>query len=264
VFLLKLLQSLISTLNSEGTPRQIAAGIALGGVLGLTPLVNVHNLLVFAAAGAYGAWVEGVTTEPAVYGGPLRFAAQRTAAATGPRQLRVAGLLHITAPGVRWVRTTDDTAAAASASLGSKAWGEALVWRAVSSVRDLDLQIRFSGRPAAPRLDVTCNVGSGVSSALQREVGAEVAKVQAKARARVDSLVGQQVAAARAKVTAIQERPPDPPWRAAAAAGRADATGESPPEPRAGGARPSPAEHSAPPAVEVAISRQPAAASGEP
>jgi uncharacterized protein (TIGR03546 family) len=47
---LKLLQSIISTLNSEGTPRQIAAGFALGAALGLTPLVNLHNLLVFAAA----------------------------------------------------------------------------------------------------------------------------------------------------------------------------------------------------------------------
>jgi len=47
---LKLLQSIISTLNSEGTPRQIAAGFALGAALGLTPLVNVHNLLVFALA----------------------------------------------------------------------------------------------------------------------------------------------------------------------------------------------------------------------
>ena len=211
-----------------------------------------------AAAGDYGAWVEGVTTEPAVYGGPLRFAAQRTAAAVGPRQLRVAGLfdrskpephdsldalvsgvalpsaeiavagarlefpdntvqfaldrrgnglagqLRITAPTVRWVRTAGDTAAAAAAPLGSRQWVEALVWRAVSSVQDLDLQIRFSGRPDAPRLDVSSNVGSAVSTALQREVGAEVAKVQAKARAKVDSLVNQQVAAARAKLSALQ------------------------------------------------------------
>jgi uncharacterized protein (TIGR03546 family) len=47
---LKLLQSLVSTLNSEGTPRQIAAGFALGAALGLTPLVNAHNLVVFALA----------------------------------------------------------------------------------------------------------------------------------------------------------------------------------------------------------------------
>jgi len=45
---LKLIQSLIKTLHSEGTPGQVAAGIALGSILGLTPLVNLHNLLVFA------------------------------------------------------------------------------------------------------------------------------------------------------------------------------------------------------------------------
>ncbi|HWB41230.1 MAG TPA: TIGR03546 family protein [Gemmatimonadales bacterium] len=46
--LLKLIQSLIKTLHSEGTPGQVAAGMALGAALGLTPLMNLHNLLVFA------------------------------------------------------------------------------------------------------------------------------------------------------------------------------------------------------------------------
>ena len=46
--LLKLIQSIIKTLHSDGTPGQVAAGIALGSVLGLTPLVNVHNLLIFS------------------------------------------------------------------------------------------------------------------------------------------------------------------------------------------------------------------------
>jgi uncharacterized protein (TIGR03546 family) len=46
--ILKLIQSIIKTLHSEGTPGQVAAGIALGSALGLTPLVNVHNLIVFS------------------------------------------------------------------------------------------------------------------------------------------------------------------------------------------------------------------------
>jgi uncharacterized protein (TIGR03546 family) len=46
--LIKLIQSIIKTLHSEGTPGQVAAGIAIGSVLGLTPLLNVHNLIIFS------------------------------------------------------------------------------------------------------------------------------------------------------------------------------------------------------------------------
>lgn len=44
--ILKFLQSLLKTLHSEGTPGQIAGGIALGAALGLTPLMNLHNAVV--------------------------------------------------------------------------------------------------------------------------------------------------------------------------------------------------------------------------
>lgn len=46
--LVKLIQSLLGALHSEGTPGQLAAGIALGSILGLTPLLNLHNAAVFA------------------------------------------------------------------------------------------------------------------------------------------------------------------------------------------------------------------------
>ena len=44
--LLKLVRSLFRTLHSDGSPAQIAVGVALGAALGLTPIVNAHNLLV--------------------------------------------------------------------------------------------------------------------------------------------------------------------------------------------------------------------------
>ncbi len=47
--LIKLIQSLFGALHSEGTPGQLAAGIVLGSFLGLTPLVNLHNAVAFAA-----------------------------------------------------------------------------------------------------------------------------------------------------------------------------------------------------------------------
>lgn len=46
--LLKLLQSMVRALHSEGTPGQVAAGIALGAALGLTPLLELHNLVILA------------------------------------------------------------------------------------------------------------------------------------------------------------------------------------------------------------------------
>lgn len=47
--LIKFIQYLVRALNSEGTPGQVAAGIALGAMFGLTPLVNLHNLVMLAA-----------------------------------------------------------------------------------------------------------------------------------------------------------------------------------------------------------------------
>ncbi|HMC54180.1 MAG TPA: TIGR03546 family protein [Gemmatimonadaceae bacterium] len=44
--LLKLVRSLVKTLHSDGSPAQIAFGVALGAALGLTPLMNAHNLVV--------------------------------------------------------------------------------------------------------------------------------------------------------------------------------------------------------------------------
>ena len=43
---IKLFRSLIKTLHSDGSPAQIALGVALGAALGLTPIANAHNVVV--------------------------------------------------------------------------------------------------------------------------------------------------------------------------------------------------------------------------
>jgi uncharacterized protein (TIGR03546 family) len=50
MLLLRWLQSLVKALNSEGTPGQVAAGIALGAALGLTPIANAHNMAIVLLA----------------------------------------------------------------------------------------------------------------------------------------------------------------------------------------------------------------------
>lgn len=44
--LLKLVRSLFKTLHSDGSPGQVAFGVALGAALGLTPIANAHNVLI--------------------------------------------------------------------------------------------------------------------------------------------------------------------------------------------------------------------------
>lgn len=45
--LLKLIQSIFSTLHSDGTPRQVAWGIALGAAFGIVPLLTLQNGIIF-------------------------------------------------------------------------------------------------------------------------------------------------------------------------------------------------------------------------
>jgi uncharacterized protein (TIGR03546 family) len=59
--IIKLIQSLAKALNSEGTPGEVAAGIAIGSCLGLTPLFNLHNLLIVAAILFFRVSVPGAT-----------------------------------------------------------------------------------------------------------------------------------------------------------------------------------------------------------
>ena len=60
-WIIKFIQSLVKALNSEGTPGQVAAGISIGGCLGLTPLISLHNLLVVGAILFFRVSVPGAT-----------------------------------------------------------------------------------------------------------------------------------------------------------------------------------------------------------
>lgn len=100
LLLLKMLQSLVRTLHSDGTPSQIAAGVALGAALGLTPLFSLHNLLVVAALAllnvSFGAGMLGM----ALFA-PVGFALD-------PVFDRIGGALLLQAPALRPVWETAD------------------------------------------------------------------------------------------------------------------------------------------------------------
>lgn len=60
-WIVKLVQGLVKALNSEGTPGQVAAGMAVGACLGLTPLLSLHNLVVVGAILFFRVSVPGAT-----------------------------------------------------------------------------------------------------------------------------------------------------------------------------------------------------------
>jgi uncharacterized protein (TIGR03546 family) len=60
-WIIKFIQSLVKALNSEGTPGQVAAGIALGSCLGLTPLMSLHNLAIVGVIMFFRVSVPGAT-----------------------------------------------------------------------------------------------------------------------------------------------------------------------------------------------------------
>ena len=217
------------------------------------------------AAGQYVARLTGVTTEPAVYGKPLTFLADRAGAvAVGPQRVHVAGAIdrtgdvprdsvvadlggvdlpsldlavagarvdlrtgdqtfaftrygdtvsgawHVRADSVSWSRRADNAAArpsGAAPSIGSQAWLDGLVWGAVTSLRNVEFDARIHGRLTSPSFDLSSNIGGAVSRALGQAVAAEARKAETMVRSKVDSLVGQPVAAARGKIGALDAGP---------------------------------------------------------
>jgi hypothetical protein len=117
----------------------------------------------------------------------------------------IAGRWLVRSDSVGWSRLSEAvTATGPAPRIGTKAWADALLWRSVSSLRGVEIEARFSGPMRSPRVVVASNVGVKVARSLQREVGAEVARAEARARAEVDRLVQRPMSNARAKIASLE------------------------------------------------------------
>jgi len=175
MLLLKLIQSLIKTLHSEGTPGQVAAGLALGAILGLTPLWNLHNAVVLALI-----MVLNVSFLGAMMGWAL--------------SVPVGFLLD---PAFDWIGRTLllDTPALRP------------LWTALYNAPVVPLT-NFNntvvlGSLAVPQLAVSSNLDRALAERVRAVAGGELAAAERRVRAQVDSLVDPQVAPVVAQVTAL-------------------------------------------------------------
>jgi autotransporter translocation and assembly factor TamB len=74
----------------------------------------------------------------------------------------------------------------------------------VSGLKQLDLNAQVSGTIKAPRLSVRSNLDDAIAQRLKAVVGEEVAKAEAMARAKVDSIVTDKVEPVKQRIAAVQ------------------------------------------------------------
>jgi hypothetical protein len=213
-----------------------------------------------SAAGRYAARLTGLTTQPTVFGRPLEFFVERTAAAVGPSDVSVSALMDHVSGGIRdslaariqgvslpsidlsalgaslnmgmgtselmlrrlddslsgswkwsfsdieWRRMGEQGGGAQGAGLGAQVGERAqdFLWRAVSSLEDVEIEVRFSGSVRGPSLSIGSNVGRAVAQSLRQELGREIARAEQQVRAEIDRLVSNQVNEASGRVEALQ------------------------------------------------------------
>ncbi len=109
---------------------------------------------------------------------------------------RIAGSWEVTSDQVTW--------AADSGVLRSASLVEGTVWKVVSGLTQLRVRAELGGTVSSPTLHVSSNLDDAIAARLRGLVGEELAKGEKRARAAVDSLVSQQVAAVQGKVAELQ------------------------------------------------------------
>jgi len=120
----------------------------------------------------------------------------------------VEGSMTWSSTSVRWTRGDTTTAPpdrqTATPPLGSAQWAEDLLWRTVSRLNAVEVEVRVAGRVTAPAIGVRSNVGREVAQALRREIGDQLTRQEQRLRAEVDRRVEQQVQEAERRVAEVQ------------------------------------------------------------
>jgi uncharacterized protein (TIGR03545 family) len=89
-------------------------------------------------------------------------------------------------------------------STGARGQLEQVVWRVLSGLKQLDVSAQLGGTVTAPKLSVRSNLDDAIARRLKEVVGEEVAKAEAMARTKVDSLVNDKVQPVKQRIAALQ------------------------------------------------------------
>lgn len=103
-----------------------------------------------------------------------------------------------------WSIGSKDVAWALDSAGGPRSDLEQVVWRVVSGLRQLDVNAEVRGTLTSPALSVKSNLDDAIAQRLKAVVGEEVAKAEALARAKVDSIVNGKVEPVKQRIAAVQ------------------------------------------------------------
>ena len=103
-----------------------------------------------------------------------------------------------------WAIGSNDVAWALDTAGGRRNDLEQLVWRVLSGLKQLDVSADVRGSVKSPALSVRSNLDQAVAGRLKAVVGEEVAKAEALARAKVDSIVREKVEPVKQRIAAVQ------------------------------------------------------------
>jgi uncharacterized protein (TIGR03545 family) len=104
----------------------------------------------------------------------------------------------------RWSIGSDQVSWTRDSAAGKGGDIEQLVWRVVSGLKTLKVDAQVRGAIKSPTLSVRSNLDGAIAERLKAVLGEEVAKAEALARAKVDSLVSDEVEPVKQRIAAVQ------------------------------------------------------------
>lgn len=109
---------------------------------------------------------------------------------------------------VVWTRSPEEprTEAARDALPGSRAWAEDLIWRTLTGVSSVELDMGLSGSLASPSLSIRSNLGDAVAASLRRELGRQIDAAEARVRQEVERRIQPVVADATGRVETLRSQ----------------------------------------------------------
>jgi uncharacterized protein (TIGR03545 family) len=103
-----------------------------------------------------------------------------------------------------WTRADAPAPGSPAPEIGTADWARELVWRTLTGVERVELDMGLAGSLESPSLSVASNLGDELAASLRRELGQQIEEAEARLRQEVDARIQPVLQEARARLDAVQ------------------------------------------------------------